>query len=79
MNRTVVVLKSFKGFLQDVEVFTPDASQAVWFSSIEAAGAALRRVNRELSTQCWIDEASIKFPRELPYPSTATASGTPVY
>jgi|DEB0MinimDraft_3_1074331.scaffolds.fasta_scaffold166451_2 hypothetical protein len=79
MERSIVVLKSFKGFLKDIEVFTPDPAQAVWFSSVEAAGAALRQVSQKLSTQCWIDEESIKFPRETPYPSLVTTSGTPFY
>ena len=73
MDRNVIVIKSFKGFLSDLETYTTDPAKAVWFSSVDAAGKALLRINKQLSTQCWIDEAVVSFPRANPYPCLATS------
>ena len=64
MDRTVFVIKSEKGFLQDVEKYTYAVDKAVQFASFDTATNKLKTVSGYLNTQCWITEETVPFPRK---------------
>jgi len=64
MHRTVFVIKSEKGFLQDVEEYTHTLDKAVQFTSFDTATNRLKTVIGYLNTQCWITEETVPFPRK---------------
>jgi len=64
MYRTIFVIKSENGFLQDVEKYTCIIDEAVQFTTFDSAVDKLKTVRHRLNSKCWVAEETASFPRK---------------
>ena len=67
MNRKVWVIESEQGFLKDVNVYTSEIESAVVFSTLQSAVDKFITISGVLSSECWVNSATMAFPRTTPY------------
>ena len=66
-KRTIYLIASDEGFLQDIEKYTSDPLEAVSFTNVGYACERLVSVQHLLTHKCWITEQQIPFPRPKPF------------
>ena len=67
MTRTIYLIASDEGFLQDIEKYTSDPLEAVSFTNVDYACERLLSVQHLLTHKCWITTQQIPFPRPKPF------------
>jgi|TARA_R110002126_G_scaffold180791_5_gene329612 hypothetical protein len=67
MDRKVWVIESEQGFLKDVNVYTDEIESAVVFSTLQSAVNKFMTISGVMSSECWINSATMAFPRTTPY------------
>jgi hypothetical protein len=67
MKRTIYLIASDEGFLQDIEKYTSDPLEAVSFTNVGYACERLVSVQHLLTHKCWVTTQQIPFPRPKPF------------
>jgi hypothetical protein len=63
MKRTVYAIKTKKGYLQDIEKYSNNILEVPVFVDWTEALHKAALVSRRISTECWISQEQLPFPR----------------
>lgn len=74
MDRLVYVIESPKGYLCDIERYTPDILEAVTFVEYDTAVKKLATLAKSLMTECRVNMHCIPFPHPVGYKPQSTKS-----